>query len=135
MLEKTVVISRMNELAKFIGYEPNDITFLSKAMHCQRIHREGDGKNRKNYTNDSLATLGDSLLKFILTEYLFDNGYDNVKGVTVYKNFSQQSIVDIYNQYITRKEINEKLKTQNKDLCPILIKGSLEDGVFKYEKN
>lgn len=40
----------------------------------------------------------------------------------------QQSIVDIYNQYIARKEINEKLKTQIKDLCPILIKGSLEEG-------
>lgn len=39
----------------------------------------------------------------------------------------QQSIVDIYNQYITRKEINEKLKTQIKDLCPILIKGSLQE--------
>ena len=39
----------------------------------------------------------------------------------------QQSIVDIYNQYITRKEINEKLKIQIKDLCPILIKGSLHN--------
>ena len=45
-------------------------------MYCQRIHSSGDGKNRRNYTNDSLATLGDSLLKFILTEYLFDNNYD-----------------------------------------------------------
>lgn len=39
----------------------------------------------------------------------------------------QQSIVEIYNQYIARKEINEKLKAQIKDLCPILIKGSLEE--------
>lgn len=39
----------------------------------------------------------------------------------------QQSIVDIYNQYITRKEINEKLKVQIKDLCPILINGSLQE--------
>lgn len=39
----------------------------------------------------------------------------------------QQSIVDIYNQYIARKEINEKLKAQIKDLCPILIKGSLQE--------
>lgn len=39
----------------------------------------------------------------------------------------QQSILDIYNQYIARKEINEKLKAQIKDLCPILIKGSLEE--------
>ena len=39
----------------------------------------------------------------------------------------QQSFVDIYNQYITRKEINEKLKAQIEDLCPILIKGSSEE--------
>lgn len=39
----------------------------------------------------------------------------------------QQSIVNIYNAYIERKEINEKLKAQIKDLCPILIKGSLEE--------
>lgn len=39
----------------------------------------------------------------------------------------QQSIVDIYNAYIERKNINEKLKSQIKDLCPILIKGSIEE--------
>ena len=39
----------------------------------------------------------------------------------------QKSIVDIYNAYITRMEINEKLKEQINDICPILIKGSLEE--------
>lgn len=40
----------------------------------------------------------------------------------------QQSIVNIYNCYIERRNINEKLKEQIKDICPILIKGSLENG-------
>ena len=39
----------------------------------------------------------------------------------------QQDIVNIYEAYLTRKGINEKLKTQIKDLCPILIKGSIEE--------
>ena len=39
----------------------------------------------------------------------------------------QQSIVDIYHVYMTRKKINEKLKVQIKSICPILIKGSLEE--------
>ena len=39
----------------------------------------------------------------------------------------QQSIVNIYNSYIERKAINEKLKAQIKDICPILIKGSIEE--------
>jgi len=39
----------------------------------------------------------------------------------------QKSIVDIYKTYKERKEINEKLKVQIKDICPILIKGSIEE--------
>lgn len=39
----------------------------------------------------------------------------------------QHAIAVIYTAYITRKEINEKLKAQLKDLCPVLIKGSLEE--------
>ena len=40
----------------------------------------------------------------------------------------QKSIASIYSVYIKRKEINERLKAQIKDICPILIKGSLEEG-------
>ena len=39
----------------------------------------------------------------------------------------QKSIGDIYSSYIMRREINEQLKSQIKDICPILIKGSLEE--------
>lgn len=39
----------------------------------------------------------------------------------------QKSIVEIYQVYNSRKKINGKLKTQIKDLCPILIKGSIEE--------
>ena len=40
----------------------------------------------------------------------------------------QKDIVKIFEVYNTRKEINEKLKLQLKDICPILIKGSIEEG-------
>lgn len=39
----------------------------------------------------------------------------------------QQSIANIYKVYKKRKEINEQLKKQIKDICPILIKGSIEE--------
>lgn len=39
----------------------------------------------------------------------------------------QQDIVDIYKVYLQRKAINERLKEQIKSICPILIKGSLEE--------
>jgi len=41
---------------------------------------------------------------------------------------TQKAIAEIFKAYITRKRINELLKAQIKDLCPILIKGSLEEG-------
>lgn len=40
----------------------------------------------------------------------------------------QKSIANIYNVYIKRKQINEQLKAQIKDICPILIRGSLKEG-------
>ena len=40
----------------------------------------------------------------------------------------QQDIVNIFEVYNTRRQINEKLKAQIKDICPILIKGSIEEG-------
>lgn len=39
----------------------------------------------------------------------------------------QKAIVGIYEAYKIRKGINEKLKAQIKDICPILIKGSIEE--------
>ena len=50
----------------------------------------------------------------------------------------QKSIAEIYSVYIMRKKINEQLKAQIKDICPILIKGSLEeenDRLRKAERN
>lgn len=39
----------------------------------------------------------------------------------------QNSIANIYKVYTERKEINEKLKEQIKSMCPILIKGAMEE--------
>lgn len=39
----------------------------------------------------------------------------------------QKAISDIYAVYVDRKNINERLKQRIKNMCPILIKGSLEE--------
>ena len=39
----------------------------------------------------------------------------------------QEAIAKIYKAYTLRKEICEQLKQQIKDICPVLIKGSLEE--------
>lgn len=41
----------------------------------------------------------------------------------------QQDIVNIFKAYNTRKDIAAKLKAQIQDLCPILIKGSIEEAM------
>ena len=46
---------------------------------------------------------------------------------------TQQSIVNIYNAYMERKRINEQLKEQPKNICPILIKGSLEEAAQRKD--
>lgn len=45
----------------------------------------------------------------------------------------QQDIVDIFKAYNTRKEIAEKLKAQIQNICPILIKSSIEEGMRTNE--
>ena len=45
----------------------------------------------------------------------------------------QQDIVDIFKAYNARKEIAEKLKAQIQNICPILIKGSIEEGMKANE--
>lgn len=43
----------------------------------------------------------------------------------------QKAIASIYATYVDRKNINEHLKQQIKNICPILIKGSIEEGKKK----
>ena len=40
----------------------------------------------------------------------------------------QNAAVEIYAAYRLRRNINERLKAQIKDLCPILVKGAVEEG-------
>ena len=55
--------------------------------------------------------------------------YDNLCSVRIpVPNIeTQKSIANVYKSLTKRKAINEKLKLQIKDICPILIKGSLEE--------
>ena len=50
-MEEKLIKNKMIELTNLINYQPKDISFLEKAMHCQIIHSEYDGKNRKKQAN------------------------------------------------------------------------------------
>lgn len=108
-MEKDFIIRKMKKLAQSISYNQTDISYLKKAMYRQLIHNDSDdGKNRKNYTNDSIATLGDAILKFILTEYWFNKDFDKF-------------------QITKKKEVLEKNETLFK-LCD-------DNGIFEYAYN
>lgn len=59
-------------------------------------------------------------------EFLNYNNLANYK-IPIPSMEIQKAVADIYTAYTTRKQINEQLKKQIKDICPILIRGSLED--------
>lgn len=55
--------------------------------------------------------------------------YDNLSNyeIPVPPLDIQHSIASMYGAYLSRKDINERLKAQLKDICPILIRGSIEE--------
>ena len=57
-------------------------------------------------------------------------GYDDLSEIEIpVPDFTEQvALANIYRAYKERWGINEKLKAQIKDLCPILMKGSIEEG-------
>ena len=148
-MEEQVVIAKMVELAKLIDSEPNDISFLKKAMKCQVRHKEGDGKNRKNYTNDSIATLGDSILKFILSEQLFNKGFDKAQitqkrielenNGTLYRLCNDCGIIDYaYNDTAFYREAPEHNRvpnpTEHSPYIEAIIGAIYKDRGMKYCK-
>lgn len=57
-------------------------------------------------------------------------GYDELCDIEIpFPDFTLQvAIANLYRVYKERWTLNEKLKLQIKDICPILIKGSLDEG-------
>ena len=70
MLSKSLIETRMKALAKQLDYAYADLSHLSAAMYCKQEQKRND------YTNDAMATLGDTVLKLVLAEYFFDLGMD-----------------------------------------------------------
>ncbi len=96
----SAVDDRMHLLEDIIGYKFNDIRNLTNAMCGQKIFRDHSGVNSKDYYNDSLATVGDAILKAILSECLFKKGL--YKGdITTIKQMleSNKKLLDMSNKF------------------------------------
>lgn len=147
--EPTSKVNR-NELSNYKVVKPRQISFV------QTTHNEKVFCNAFNNTNEDIvvtsvnevfSTDEDKLLPEYLVMFFNRTEFDRyarfhswgsaretftwddlVKVEIPIANITtQKSIVNIYTAYKERKEINEKLKSQIKDICPILIKGSLEE--------
>lgn len=70
---------KMRSLEKIIHYQFNQISWLSKAMRSVHIEVPNEGKNHKEYTNEGLATVGDTILKFVIADKLYREGI-TIKG-------------------------------------------------------
>lgn len=143
-----------NELSNYKIVKPRQITFV------QTTHNEHVFCNAMNDTNEViLVTSVNEVFECnenkVLPEYLcmqfnrteFDryarfHSWGSARETFTWNDLCevqfpipeisiQKSIVDIYNVYIKRKQINEQLKAQIKDICPILIRGSLKEGGVK----
>lgn len=73
-MEKKRIIEKMKQLAELIHYDPGDITHLANAMYVKEL--DNGNTSNKEYYNGSLATLGDTVLKMIITEKLYHEGKD-----------------------------------------------------------
>lgn len=73
MVSEERIIEKMHELERELGLSFKEIQWLAIAMNSTRLPKlSGDGKNKKpDCNNTSLATVGDAILKAILSDFLF----------------------------------------------------------------
>ncbi|MBO5519235.1 MAG: hypothetical protein J5945_03705 [Candidatus Methanomethylophilus sp.] len=69
-MDEETIDRAIAELARLLEYDSPNLSHLRRAM-C--VNKEGDYSDA-NYSNNSLATVGDSVLKLIISDYLYSKG-------------------------------------------------------------
>ena len=139
------------ELGNYKVARPNSIAYVSDTSRRGEKISLGFNNTTDIYLVSSISTVFSTNKEKLLPEYLmmffcrceFDRyarfhswgsaretfGWEDMREVKIpIPDIKvQQAIINIYNAYIDRREINGKMKAQIKDLCPILIKGSIEE--------
>ena len=76
----------MYELQAKLGYTFEDISLLAEAMKSQKLEKiPGDGDNHDEYSNESMAFFGDTIIKCLLAKYLYGDGKNKRKGAMTIK--------------------------------------------------
>ncbi|MDU1772192.1 MAG: restriction endonuclease subunit S, partial [Dialister micraerophilus] len=140
-----------NELANYKVVKPRQISFV-QTTHNEKVFCNAFNNTDENIVvtsvNEVFSTNEEKLLPEYLVMFFNRNEFDRYARYhswgSARETFTwddlikveipiadiniQKSIVDIYTVYKKRRAINEKLKAQIKDICPILIKGSIQEG-------
>lgn len=140
-----------NELANYKVVKPRQISFV-QTTHNEKVFCNAFNNTDKDVVvtsvNEVFSTNEEKLLPEYLVMFLNRSEFDRYARFhswgSARETFTwndlikveipiadiniQMAIVDIFKVYKERKEINEKLKSHLKDICPILIKGSIEEG-------
>lgn len=90
---KELIEKNMQELEKKIEYYFNDISLLARAMGTIKIPIPDQGKNNKEYANSGLATLGDAILKAVLTDILYRSYGIQTKGQLTAKKVNLKKVM------------------------------------------
>ena len=147
--EPTSKVNR-EELSSYKIVHPGDISFV-QTTHNEKVFANALNNTDKDIVVTSVNEVFKTDKNYLLPEYLvmffnrkeFDRyarfhswgsaretftWNDLIKVKIPIPNIEiQKDIVNIYNSLILRKKINEELKNKLKEICPILIKGSIEE--------
>lgn len=148
--EPTSKVNR-NELSNYKVVKPRQISFV-QTTHNEKVFAYALNNTEQNIVVSTVNEVFSVNEKKLLPEYLamffnrteFDryvrfHSWGSARETFTWDDLIkvkipiadiviQKSISDIYNVYKIRKNINEKMKEQIRIICPILIKGALDEG-------
>lgn len=76
---------QLHKLELEIHYSFRQISWLKKAMSAILVEVPGGGKNHKEYENEGLATVGDTILKTYLADNIYRSGITTKGMITTEK--------------------------------------------------
>lgn len=140
----------INELANYKVVRPRQIGFV-QTTHNEKVFAYAFNSTTEDIVVSSVNEVFETIENELLPEYLcmffnrteFDryarfHSWGSARETFTWNDLVeveipipdiavQKALAEIYTSYEARKQINCQLKTQIKDICPILIRGSLEE--------
>ena len=103
-------------------------TCHSKLVYIHEPKCKKCGKELRDETKEYCADCSVKKHYFKLNVAVFEYSDMEEVEIPVPDIKIQEAIANIYGVYMMRKRLNDQLKAQIKEICPILIRGSLKEG-------